>query len=104
MQLYKQYTVKGETMTEDDWQQILGNVFEASPDFRAFMETHAKDLNDKEYKTCVLSRAGFRPVTISHMLGVKPSYISKIRSEMLKTLFHIEGRGREFDDAISSIG
>ena len=74
-----------------------------SPNFHLFMEAHAKLLNEKERKTCILTRSGFRPKAISSMLSVGPSYISNIRSEMLQTLFNKTGSPKDFDKAIKSI-
>ena len=100
---YKQFAVMGRTLTEDVWVQIRDKVFEMHPTFHAFMDAHDKELNDKEFKTCALIRAGFKPRAISNMLGVGPSYISNIRAEMLRTLFHREGGVRQFDEALKDI-
>ena len=70
---------------------------------REFMENHASLLNDKEYKTCILIRAGFKPKSISNMLNVGPSYISNIRTEMLKTLFGIVGSSKVFDEILKGV-
>ena len=88
---------------QEEWQQIEGQVFELFPRFREFMENHVSLLNDKEYKTCILIRAGFKPKSISNMLNVGPSYISNIRTEMLKTLFGIVGSSKVFDEILKGM-
>lgn len=98
--IYKQFSIKGQEPTQEEWQQIEGQVFELYPKFHEFMENHASLLNDKEYKTCILIRAGFKPKSISNMLSVGPSYISNIRTEMLKTLFGVVGTSKVFDETI----
>jgi len=44
-----------------------------------------------------------RPQSISYMLGVKPSYISSIRTDMLKKLFAVSGKPADFDKRLRDI-
>lgn len=101
--IYKQFLIKGQEPTLQELDQIKEQVFELFPDFCSFMSTHEKMLNDKEYKTCILVRAGFNPKSISNMLGVGPSYISNIRSEMLQKLFGKAGTPKDFDKLLRNI-
>ena len=101
--LYKQFSIKGQEPTQEEWQQIEGQVFELFPQFHEFMEKHTSLLNDKQYKTCILIRAGFNPKSISNMLSVGPSYISNIRTEMLKTIFGVDGTPKNFDKIIKDM-
>ena len=101
--LYKQFSIKGKEPSEEDWESIIQRVFDVFPNFKLFMEEHAPMLNDKEYKTCILIRAGFKPKSISGMLNVGPSYISNIRAEMLRELFYTEGSSKDFDKKIREI-
>ena len=99
-QLYRQFAIRGQEPSIEEWNQIEGIVFELYPQFREFMNTHADLLNDKEKKATILIRAGFKPKTISGMLGVSPSYITNIRSEMLQRLFGKTGKPKDFDKLI----
>jgi len=101
--LYKHLSIKGQEPTAEEWQQIERQVLELYPQFRQFMEEHAGLLNDKEYKTCILIRAGFKPKSISNMLNVGPSYISNIRTEMLQKLFGMDGTPKNFDEYIKKM-
>ena len=103
MPLYKRLAVKGQEPTAEEWQLIEEQVFELYPQFHQFLDNHASLLNDKEYKTCILIRAGFKPKSISNMLNVGPSYISNIRTEMLQTLFNIAGTPKDFDSMIKNM-
>ena len=98
--LYKEMVIKGKVPSTEEWEQIQKQVFELFPQFRSFMNSKAFLLNEKEYKTCILIFAGFKPKTISSMLDVDPSYISKIRREMLKKLFGLLGGAKDFDKSI----
>ena len=101
--IYKNMTIKGKEPSTDEWEAIKRQIFELFPQFRDFMESHSRLLNDKEYKTCILTYAGFKPQMISSMLGVDPSYISKIRREMSERLFGIPGSPKDFDRTIRGI-
>ena len=103
MPLYKRLAIKGQEPTAEEWQQIEEQVFELYPQFHQFLDNHSSLLNDKEYKTCILIRAGFKPKSISNMLNVGPSYISNIRTEMLQTLFDIDGTPKVFDEMIKKL-
>ena len=103
MPLYKRLAVKGQEPTAEEWKLIEEQVFELYPQFHQFLDNHASLLNDKEYKTCILIRAGFKPKSISNMLNVGPSYISNIRTEMLQTLFNIAGTPKDFDSMIKNM-
>ena len=67
------------------------------------MSKHEHHLNEKEFKTCLLIRVGFKPQIVSHMLEVDPSYISNIRSEMLQKLFNLSGNSKSFDKMLKEI-
>lgn len=104
MPIYKRLAIKGQKPTADEWLQIESQVFELYPQFHDFMKTHVDLLNDKEYKTCILIRAGFKPKSISSVLNVGASYISNIRSGMLQTLFGVDGSPKRFDETIRNMG
>jgi len=101
--LYKKMTISGKNPSPEEWEMIKKLVFELFPQFGGFMESHLHLLNDKEYKTCLLTYAGVKPKAISNMLDVDVSYISKIRREMLTTLFGLSGGSKDFDKAIRSL-
>ena len=102
--IYKKFSIKGQEPTSEEWQQIEEQVYDLYPAFRQFLKTCGFLLNDKEQKTCLLIRAGFKPKSISNMLNVGPSYISNIRSEMYKKLFGTIGSPKDFDRKIKEMG
>lgn len=104
MPIYKRLAIKGQKPTADEWLQIESQVFELYPQFHDFMKNHVDLLNDKEYKTCILIRAGFKPKSISSVLNVGASYISNIRSGMLQRLFGVDGSPKRFDETIRNMG
>ena len=85
---FEQLSVIGQKPTNAEWEQMKEQIFKCYPGFKDFISKHEHHLNEKEYKTCLLIRIGFKPKMVSHMLEVDPSYVSNIRSEMLQKLFN----------------
>jgi hypothetical protein len=100
---FEHLSITGQMPTNAEWALMEAAIYEAYPSFCDFMQEHRRLLNDKEQKTCLLSRMGFRPVAIGHMLGTSTAYVSLIRSEMLKTLFGLSGPPGEFDERLQML-
>ena len=100
---FEQLSVIGQKPTNVEWEIIEKQIFKTYPGFKDFISKNEYQLNNKEYKTCLLIRIGFKPKTISHMLEVDPSYISNIRAEMLQKLFNLSGNSKSFDKMLKEI-
>jgi competence protein ComGC len=100
---FEQLSVVGQKPTNAEWEQMKEQIFKCYPGFKDFISKHEHHLNEKEFKTCLLIRIGFKPKMVSHMLGVDPSYVSNIRSEMLQKLFNLSGNSKSFDKMLKEI-
>lgn len=100
---FEQLSVVGQKPTTAEWENMKEQIFKCYPGFKDLISKHEYELNDKEYKTCLLIRIGFKPQTVSHMLEVDPSYISNIRAEMLQKLFNLSGNSKSFDKMLKEI-
>jgi len=100
---FEQLSVIGQKPTNAEWEQMKEQIFKCYPGFKDFISKHEHHLNEKEFKTCLLIRIGFKPKMVSHMLGVDPSYVSNIRSEMLQKLFNLSGNSKSFDKMLKEI-
>lgn len=100
---FAQLSVVGQKPTNIEWEQMEEQIFKTYPGFKDLISKNKFQLNDKEYKTCLLIRIGFKPKMVSHMLEVDPSYISNIRSEMLQKLFNLSGNSKSFDKMLMEI-
>ena len=100
---FEQLSIVGQKPTNAEWEQMKEQLFKYYPEFKDFMSKHERQLNDKEYKTCLLIRMDFKPKMVSHMLEVGPSYISNIRAEMLQKLFNLSGNSKAFDKMLKEI-
>ena len=93
----------GRGPTSEEWEQMESALYEAFPRFRDFMHEHRNQLTDKEHKTCLLIRMGFRPRVISYMLGTSAAYISIARHEMMQKMYGTSGPLRTFDEILQGM-
>ena len=100
---FEHLSVIGQKPANAEWEQMKEQIFKCYPGFKDFISKHEHHLNEKEFKTCLLIRVGFKPKMVSHMLEVDPSYISNIRSEMLQKLFNLSGNSKSFDKMLMEI-
>lgn len=87
-------------LTNDDWHQVNVLAIETLPNFYKFISSKKLELNDKEFKTCMLVRMHFAPKDIANMLGVSQAYITKLRNNMMPKLFGMEGNSKELDEKL----
>ena len=91
---------KAMELTNDDWHQVNVLAIETLPNFYKFISSKKLELNDKEFKTCMLVRMHFAPKDIANMLGVSQAYITKLRNNMMPKLFGMEGNSKELDEKL----
>lgn len=102
-QKFCKYADCGKFPAKTDWQMLQDALFNAYPNFSELMTAHCRILNDREYKVCLLIRAGFKPNTVSCMVGTLPSVITQLRKDLFKKLFNTHGSSKEFDLLLKKI-
>ena len=102
-QTFCKYADCGKQPARTDWPLLQDALFNAYPNFSELMTAHCQILNDREYKVCLLIRAGFKPNTISNMLGTLPSVITQHRTDLYMKLFKSHGSSKEFDVLLRKI-
>ena len=100
---FEQLSFKGQQPSHDEWEQMAQHLFLCYPGFKDFLSQHATLINDKEYKTCLLIRIGYKPTNIGAMLEVSSSYITELRTKMLLKLFGMSGSSKMFDKMLRNI-
>ena len=101
-QRFEQLSAKGQQPTDEEWEQLKQQIFLCYPGFKDFLSKH-ETINDKEYKTCLLVRVGFKPTNIGSMLEVSSSYMTELRTKMLQKLFKMSGTSKSFDKLLREI-
>jgi Na+/phosphate symporter len=94
---------RGTILSEDEWQELNKLVIETLPNFYNFISSKKHNLNNNEFKICILRRLDFTPKTIAYMLNLSPSSITKIRNNMSKKLFGEEDNSKEFDKMLKQL-
>ena len=89
--------------TKSEWQELQDTMFGLYPNFSELMTRHSQNLDDREYKICILIRAGISPGAIAAMLGILSSIVTKLRVNLLLKLFRIQGKSKEFDTMLRRI-
>ena len=87
----------GKQPSKSEWQDLQDTLFSAYPNFSELMTKCSTILDDKEYKTCILVRAGMSPGAIASMLGIMPSTVTQVRINLLQKMFKVSGKSKEFD-------
>ena len=93
----------GTQPTKSEWQELQDALFGAYPNFSDLMTRFSQDLDDREYKVCILIRAGISPGAIASMLGILSSIVTKTRITLLLKLFGKHGTSKEFDTLLKRI-
>lgn len=99
-QLLQKKARKAEELTNDEWHNVCMIASEVFPNFYKFISSKKLELNDKEFKTCILIRMFFTPKDIANLLGVSQAYITKIRNNMMPKLFGVKGNSKELDEKL----
>ena len=102
-QKFCKYADCGKLPAKTDWLMLQDALFNAYPNFSELMTAHCRILNDREYKVCLLIRAGFKPNTVSCMVGTLPSIITQLRKDLYIKLFKTHGSSKEFDLLLNKI-
>ena len=86
---------KGELISEDEWLLLNRLIVEYLPEFHHIISINEHALNIKEYRTCLLLRLHIKSVSIAGILGVNPSYITKISRHISLQLFNNDFTAKE---------
>lgn len=81
---------KAHMATSGEWNNLKETVSKYLPDFYHVVAYH-KELSDKEFLVCILSKLRFIPSEMVVLLGSTPQRITNIRSTINMKFFHEKG-------------
>ena len=93
----------GSTLTEEEWHELNCLVMEVLPNFYQFISNRQYALNVNEYRACILFRLHIKSGSVSHLLEVVPSYVTKMSKQLLIKLFKSEGTSKDLGEKLSEI-
>jgi hypothetical protein len=96
----RKYAGRGVVFTDEMWHKVDVMVIDILPNFYKFISSKKLELNDHEFKVCILIRLHLTPKEVANALGLSPSSITKIRNNMMKKLFGMEGKSKELDEKL----
>ena len=96
----RKYAGRGVVFSDEMWHQVDVMVIDILPNFYKFISSKKLELNDHEFKICILIRLHLTPKEVANAIGLSPSSITKIRNNMMKKLFGMEGKSKELDEKL----
>lgn len=102
---FRQLSVKaagGQQLTGKDWEQVEQLMEQQAPDFCHFLDVKSHLLSAYERQICLLTCLFIRPKQISYLLGVDDTYISKMRTAIVRKLFNGQ-RSKELDGLLLAL-
>ena len=83
--------------SKQEWQELQDTLLDSYPNFSELMTKSSQNLDDREYKICILVRAGISPGAIASMLEIQSSIVTRTRTNLLLKIFGKYGTSKEFD-------
>jgi tetratricopeptide (TPR) repeat protein len=103
--VFEQLSIKaaaGQLLTATEWVEIENLIARISPEFSQFLMSKSHLLSTYEHQICVLTCLFVRPKQIACLIGVDGSYISKMRTAIVKKLFDGD-KSKELDSSLMEI-
>lgn len=92
-----------EKVTQDEWKQLSEMIDRTLPHFRSTLYGACPSLKPSDYDICLLDHLHFSPSEIAVLTGYGLSTITMKRIRLLDKLFHLTGKGDQFDVLIRNI-
>ena len=98
--ILKKSADKALIISDEKWHQTFMMIIEILPNFNKLISSKRSELNDNEFKTCVLMRLHFTPKDVANMLGVTQPYISKVCRSLMHKLFNEDGKSKDLSERL----
>ena len=88
--------MQGKSISPEEWDALCKAVEERYPTFHEHMNSR-QQLNETEYRVCLLLVSGFNPTDIEILMGKSNSFAAMTRKRLCIKVFGIEGKPQDFD-------
>ena len=88
--------MQGKSIRPEEWDALSKAVEERYPTFHEHMNSR-QQLNETEYRVCLLLVSGFNPTDIEILMGKSNSFAAMTRKRLCIKVFGIEGKPQDFD-------
>jgi hypothetical protein len=103
--VFRQLNVRasaGQLLTPGEWEEVEELMNRLSPQFCQFLKANNHLLFSYERQVCIHTSLFIKPKPISFLIGVDNSYISKMRTAIVKRIFG-GTNGKELDSLLTEI-
>ena len=101
--LIKQLAEKREKIPENEWERILLLTRSESPDLYRFVNNNKTSIGINGSRICLLLCHPLRVKEVAILMGVQPSYISKLSTELLERLWKMPGSSKELKQVLAEM-
>ena len=91
-----------EQPTFDDWCDLKKTIENHYPSFGITLKENTQ-IDEVEYRVCLLVIAGMRPSEINTLLNWSNDYASTVRKRLCEKIFHHKGSASDFDQEIKNM-
>ncbi len=88
--------MQGKSIRPEEWDALSKAVEERYPTFHEHMNSR-QQLNETEYRVCLLLVSGCNPTDIEILMGKSNSFAAMTRKRLCIKVFGIEGKPQDFD-------
>lgn len=99
---YVKNPVKSDDISEEEWRCLQDTMENIYPTIHAALH-RTIGLSDKEYRVCLLTKAGFKPSDITLLLNLSSGEVSHIKVRLLRKIFSVEGKTSDFNSKIAQL-
>ena len=91
-----------EQPTFDDWCDLKKTIENHYPSFGITLKENTQ-IDEVEYRVCLLVKVGMRPSEINTLLKWNNDYASTVRKRLCEKIFHQKGSASDFDQKIKNM-
>lgn len=99
---YIKNPVRSDDIEQEEWIEFQNTMEQIHPTIHAALN-NSSILSEKEYRVCLLTKAGFKPSDITLLLSLSSGEVSHIKVRLLKKIFDVTGKTSDFNTKIAQI-
>ena len=101
--LIRQFAEKREKIPENEWERILLLTSNERPSLYRFVNNNKSSIGINGSRICLLLCHPLRVKEVAILMGVQPSYISKLSTEMLERIWKMPGSSKELKHVLAEM-
>lgn len=99
---YIKNPARNDDISAEEWGEFQHVMEDIHPTLHAYLNREVA-LSDKEYRVCLLTKAGFKPRDITLLLSLSSGEVSHLKIRLLRKVFGEEGKTSDFNAKIAEV-